>query len=148
MNGGHNIVVTVQITELTTQENSLKKKPIKKLTFSGNKYYRSTRDPWRRLPALIVEPLRVNCLHLSLQNHWPAAVIHSTEPAMKHSTVHYLQASIWVLVSLSDKRRHTEMPDGGLKFCWRQVARTNNTRGIIIFKDWHGRLRKRGLEKE
>lgn len=26
MNGGHNIVVTVQITELTTQENSLKKK--------------------------------------------------------------------------------------------------------------------------
>lgn len=44
MNGGHNIVVTVQITELTTQENSLKKND-KKLTFSGNKYYRSTRDP-------------------------------------------------------------------------------------------------------
>ena len=30
MKGGHNIVVTVQITELTTQENSLKKKTIKK----------------------------------------------------------------------------------------------------------------------
>lgn len=31
MKGGHNIVVTVQITELTTQENSLKKKNDKKI---------------------------------------------------------------------------------------------------------------------
>lgn len=31
MKGGHNIVVTVQITELTTQENSLKKKTDKKI---------------------------------------------------------------------------------------------------------------------